>query len=60
MGRRNVKETEKGDCLKEEGWGCCQMSRGHREEISREPVDLLTRSLAFKQYSTWLGQDDVR
>lgn len=25
-----------------------------------EPVDLLTRRLASKQYSTWLGQDDVK
>lgn len=35
VGRCNVMEIKKGDRFKEEGWNCCQMRRGRREEILR-------------------------
>jgi hypothetical protein len=33
QGSCKVIEIQKGDSLKEEGWSCCQMRRGRREEI---------------------------
>lgn len=56
MSRKLRKET----VSRRRGGAAARRAEVAEKKYRGEPVDLVTRSLASKQYSTWLGQDDVR